>query len=571
MMRTIAGTAVAGVGLFPSTGNMRYLRGYVSGSSIVWASPVDVGAARLGSQCHATIDQGGYHWVGGIDGSTGVWAKRSASADDGSTGHVPSFGTTLTLTDSGVAAGNIFALVPISSNRVLAIWRNGSVLKAAELTNAGFGTAAQVNSTTNSHADDWGAAFDGTYVFVVHSDSTTVGGTWRTRAYNVSTNTWANATDPSITGQNSNADGLVVSALSTGGIAAIGTDVGSEGGQDRTIQAKTYSGGLSGTWSAKTTITPAGGRGNGDDIAGPHVSANNQLPILYLHGDCDTNGIPFTYEYHVLATTDTGVTKTSGAVTMSATATASAQRTKIQHRVTTMDATATMTATAQRITVAKTSGTVTMSATATLTPVVRKIQVRGATLSAVGSVTASAVKIVTNAIKTSGSVVLSGTSSLAANAIKKPQFTLSGSFNMSATSLLQIAVQHITTFIPKLPDDVRWKVLVDPRRRLHACVKELEKSKAGFRVFDILLGKIDKPNIRTGQLVAYAYSKNMQTSTPINLTVQLVEGTDTCVSTWTHNNINVASTDAIQVLTKDQIRSLKDYANLKLRFIVSKE
>lgn len=307
-MRRVGSTPVVGVGLYPSSGNMRYMRGYASGTTITWNANVDLGVARPGTQSHACIDQGGFHWMAGINGTTGVWARRSTAADDGSTTYSPTFGGQLSLADSGVAAGNILALCPIASNRVLAVWRNGSVLKAAEVTGAGFGTATQVNSTASAHPDDWGVGFDGTYVYVVHSDSTAVGGTWRTRVYPIATSTWANGVDPGITGQISNADGIVVSALATTGIAVFGTDVGTEGGQDRTIQAKTYTGGTGGTWGSKVVITPAGGRGNGDDIAGPPNAGGGIIPILYLFGDCDTNGVPYAYEAHTLAVSG-GVTK----------------------------------------------------------------------------------------------------------------------------------------------------------------------------------------------------------------------------------------------------------------------
>jgi hypothetical protein len=321
-MRTISGTPVAGIGLFPSSGNMRYLRGYVSGSSITWASVVDIGAARPGSQSHACIDQGGFHWVAGINGTTGVWARRSTAADDGSTGYVPAFGSQLSLTDSGVAAGNIPALIPLASNRVLMIWRNGTKLRAAEVTGSGWGTAADATAAATTNTDDWGAALAGDgFVYLVHSDSTSTGGTWRTRRYNVGTPGWSAGTDPGAAqpSQNSNADGIVVTANSTSDVYVFGTTEGSETGQDRTIDAIHWNGS---TWAALGKVTPAGGRGNGDDIAGPPVAAAGAIPILYLHGDDDVSGKPFTYEYHVLTVAATHALAAAVAGGSSVTATA---------------------------------------------------------------------------------------------------------------------------------------------------------------------------------------------------------------------------------------------------------
>jgi formylmethanofuran dehydrogenase subunit C len=299
-MRTISGTPVAGVGLFPSSGNMRYLRGYVSAGAITWASPVDIGAARPGSQSHSCIDQGGFHWIAGINGTTGVWARRSTSADDGSTGYVPAFGSQLSLTDSGVAAGNILALVPLASNKVLAIWRNGTALKSAEVTGSGWGSASTATATAAINIDDWGATLAGDgFVYLLHTDNAGTGGTWKTRKYDVGTPGWSAGTDPGAAQptQNSNADGLVVTASGATDVYAFGTTVGTDGGQDRTITAIKWNGSA---WSNEGVVTPAGGRGNGDDIAGPPIAAAGAIPIVYLFNDNDVNGFPYTYEVHVL-------------------------------------------------------------------------------------------------------------------------------------------------------------------------------------------------------------------------------------------------------------------------------
>jgi hypothetical protein len=325
-MRTITGTPVAGVGLFPSSGNMRYLRGYVSAGAITWASSVDIGAARPGSQSHSCIDQGGFHWIAGINGTTGVWARRSTAADDGSTGYVPAFGSQLSLTDSGVAAGNILALVPLASNKVLAIWRNGTALKSAEVTGSGWGSASTATATAAINIDDWGAALAGDgFVYLIHTDNAGTGGTWKTRKYNVGTPGWSAGTDPGAAQptQNSNADGLVVTASGSTDVYAFGTTVGTDGGQDRTITAIKWNGSA---WSNEGVVTPAGGRGNGDDIAGPPVAAAGAIPIVYLFNDNDVTGFPYTYEVHVLTVAGdvTGTVTGKGIIVNGGTVTATA-------------------------------------------------------------------------------------------------------------------------------------------------------------------------------------------------------------------------------------------------------
>jgi hypothetical protein len=426
-MRVISSTPVAGVGLFPSSGNMRYLRGYVSGGAFTWASPVDIGVARPGSQSHACIDQGGFHWIGGINGTTGVWARRSTTADDGSTGYVPAFGSQLSLTDSGVAAGNILALVPLASNRVLAIWRNGAALKSAEVTGSGWGSVSTATATAAINIDDWGATLAGDgFVYLLHTDNAGTGGTWKTRKYNVGTPGWSAGTDPGAAQptQNSNADGLVVVASGSTDVYAFGTGVGSEGGQDRTVEAIKWNGSA---WSSLGVVTPAGGRGNGDDIAGPPVAAASAIPILYLFNDVDVTGLPYTYEYHVLTVAGdvTGTVSAGGIIVAGGTVTATAGQ----------SATGTVTAGA----IAVGGGSVIGSTTATGTVTGAGIVVNGGTVTATagtgatGTVTAGAIQVGGSSVTATDGTAGGATGTVTAGSILVGGGTVTATAGQSAT------------------------------------------------------------------------------------------------------------------------------------------
>jgi hypothetical protein len=319
----------------PSSGNLRYIRGRESSGTITWGSNADLGATS-GDRAHCAIDDGGKHWIASSAGSS-VWAVETQTADDGTVGWAPDFGTitarrySITTT---AAAANPVTIVPIAADQALVFWYNSPNLQAAKVTaGSGFGSAVTVNSTAQSHNYDWGVARSGGYVYVVYRDGTSSSDApWVLRVYDIAANSWSTGPGgvPKAT-QNSNNDGIVVTTDGDD-VYAFGTAIGSWGNQDRPVQYVKYFGpGASGSWDTSITSGSAGGlsgavsgtglmaagnRGNGDDISGMRAAAGGKIVLAYLHGDCDVNGHPFSYEYFTLevaAGADLGVTDAAGA------------------------------------------------------------------------------------------------------------------------------------------------------------------------------------------------------------------------------------------------------------------
>lgn len=314
-VRVISGTPVMYIAAWPSGAACTVARYNLSTGAPVQTGATQVQATRPGTHNHIAIDHGGFIWVAGLNGTSGLWAKRSTNPDTNA------FGTQMTVGDS-VTAGDIVKILPIASDRVLVLYAHGTAIRSVELTGTGFETPQNASATADINPGDWDAALWNGAVYLVHSDVNGTGGTWRTRVYNTTTKTWAAGTDPGAAQptQNSNADGLLVVPNGAGELWVIGTTIGTEGGQDRTITAVKYNGA---TWGSQTLVTPAGGRGNGDDISGPIEAANGQLPVFYLFNDCDTTGMPYTYEWHVMsvsAAVSATATLTGGSATASGSA-----------------------------------------------------------------------------------------------------------------------------------------------------------------------------------------------------------------------------------------------------------
>lgn len=310
--------------MFGSSSTTRGIRrGVISGSSITWDTEQTITQASDRHR-HITVDDGGFVWIGGTTASTGVWARRATSTDS-----VTAFQAVKTAADASVISGDIFAMVGLTSDKALCVWRSGSVLKSATVTDAGgFSAVTTVNATAVADDEDWGMVRDPAngLVYVAHTDSTTPGGNWVLRVFNVGAGTWSTTTNsPGVSGQTSDNDGLPMTLDDTGGVYICGTFPNSEGGQDRKLRYVRYSGGgTGGTWGALTDLTPAGSRVNGDHITTSPVTANNKALFLWEVNDDGAGDVPgtgFTVEFHfvTLANIVAGAAKAVATLTARAT------------------------------------------------------------------------------------------------------------------------------------------------------------------------------------------------------------------------------------------------------------
>lgn len=313
MMKTISSNDV--VMVLQNSSGLNIFRGVAGTSSITWGSEIEITASTPGDTCAISIDDGNYWWVGGINGTSGVFAYRSTNADAGSS-WTNGWTTQLTAADSGVASGNGFAIIGLASNKALAVWYNGTALKWATVTNAGFGTVNTLAATANS--EDWGLVRSNGYVYLVYTDNTGVGGNWILTVFNESNDTWTTGTSPGISGQPTNHDGIPLTANGND-IYAFGTWGGVGGGQDRIIKYAKYTGpGTSGTWGSNADYGPNDRRGNGDEITSiANASLGGKLLVMFSFNDCDLTGTGFTVEAHPLAiSTNVSITMDTAVITV---------------------------------------------------------------------------------------------------------------------------------------------------------------------------------------------------------------------------------------------------------------
>lgn len=263
--------------------------GTISSGSLTWDSPVTV-TQNSDREHTIAVDDGGYLWIAGINVGTGVWVRRSVNAED-----VSSWQAGTTIADTSTVSGDVVALVGLASDRVLVIWRPNSAvttgvpMRYAVVNSSGTQSSGTLSTTADTSDQDWGLTRSGGYVYVIHSDSGGAGGNWVLRVFNESNETWATGPSPGVSGQPSTHDGIAVSA-STGAIHAFGTFAGVEGGQDRILKYKTYTGsGTSGSWGSLATLS-AGGRLNGDHLTVPRMAGDGMIPLLFEFGDDDITG-----------------------------------------------------------------------------------------------------------------------------------------------------------------------------------------------------------------------------------------------------------------------------------------
>ena len=258
-------------------------RGTITGTSLSWGSEQSV-AQTTSRHTHITVDDGGYVWIAGTDTGVGIWARRATNPDS-----VSAWQTAVTAAESTVVSGDILAIVGLTSDKALVLWRPSgtSAIKYVVITGASAGSVANATVTASAGPEDWGIARADGFVYLVHSDADGTGGNWVLRVYTESSETWATGTAPGITGQPSSNDGIPVVA-SDRALYAFGTEVGTEGGQDRILFFKRYHGpGASGTWDARVDMDP-GGRGNADHISSTASGAGGRVIALLAWGDDDT-------------------------------------------------------------------------------------------------------------------------------------------------------------------------------------------------------------------------------------------------------------------------------------------
>lgn len=296
MMKTIAGNDV--VMLFQNESGLNVKRGVAGTTTISWGSQSQIAASSPGTTATVGIDDGNYWWVGGCDSAVGVWAYRSTNADQGSS-WTSGWGTLRTLADSAVVSLAKCAVIGLASNKMLMIWASGNALKWSLVTDAGFVGINTLVSTANDV--DWGVVRSGGYVYLVHTDSTGVGGNWVLRVFNESNDTWSLGTSPGVSGQVTTDDGMPLTADGDN-IYAFGTFRGAGGGMDRIIRYKKYTGpGASGSWDGSlTTLGPDTARGNCDELQASSKPHGSKIVCLLSFCDCSLLYESLALEYHTL-------------------------------------------------------------------------------------------------------------------------------------------------------------------------------------------------------------------------------------------------------------------------------
>jgi hypothetical protein len=294
--KTISGVSYVFLHWGSSSTTRRVVRGTLTNATTIsWGTVTSISQS---SDRHRSIgmDDGGFLWIAGTTAATGVWAIRSTSANDTS-----AWQTAKTASDTGVASGDVLTVIGLASDKAMVVWRSGSVLKFATVTNAGgFSAVGQVNATASAGPEDWGIARGGGFVYLIHSDSTSAGGNWVLRVFDETGSTWATGTSPVVSGQPTSNDGIPLT-LNGSDLYAFGTFAAAEGGQDRKVQYIKYTGpGTGGSWGSLTDITPAGSRGNGDHITAPRVPGGGKLVIGWAFNDDDLVGPARSAEYHYI-------------------------------------------------------------------------------------------------------------------------------------------------------------------------------------------------------------------------------------------------------------------------------
>lgn len=270
----------------------RYMnRGTIAGTTLTWTGAFDL--AQSSDRYTAIVaDDDARVFVAGITASVGIWMVRATSTDS-----VSAFGTAVTNTTTSPPNGSVIGLFNLGSDKVMAIWTNGTVLKYVVNTGGTLGTAGTAVSTAAAHKEDWGAVRSGNFLYLVHTNSTNVGGDWKFRIYNISADTWSDGPDPGITTTPTSQDGIVVVKTSIG-LAAFGTFIGSEGGEDTKVGYKLYTSSTN-TWGA-TQYIDSGARGAINTLSGARTGNNGSMLVVSSQGSDGVLGHPRALEYYTV-------------------------------------------------------------------------------------------------------------------------------------------------------------------------------------------------------------------------------------------------------------------------------
>ena len=291
-----------------------FRRGTISGSVITWDSTERTYTNPHDSEVNdgppgLCVDDGDFLWVGGKGdtASNEIWAQRSTNTLDNATYHT--FNTAKSASESGLTTAGSYdqcELIPLASSEVLVVYydEGNTNLRARKCTESGgMGSPVTINTSTHAHSHDWGLARDvgGNEVYCLYGD--VVANTYNTllHVYNISGDSWAAGTNPSI-------DKSIDNTANDGIIAHWGDDdllrvfytITGTSNRDTTIRYKDYDGGTGGTWSGTTDI-PAVEVGNGDQL-NQVVDGANAVILIERGGTNEVIESNIVLEYYVVET-----------------------------------------------------------------------------------------------------------------------------------------------------------------------------------------------------------------------------------------------------------------------------
>ena len=292
----VTGTGLTVVAHLGSSSSSRpVVRGTIAGTTLTWGSATAVTQAT-DRHTHTCIDDAGRFFIGGTTATTGIWVRRATNLDDPTT-----WDAVDTAADTALVSGDVFTLLGIGTDKAMALWRPAGATQPIKFSviDAGVASAtANATATATTGPEDWGVVRNGNFVYLIHSDASGTGGNWVMRVYDITLNTWVTSTfSPGVSGQPSSNDGIALSVDASGNVYAFGTFAGSEGGQDRKVGYKKYTGGVAGTWDGALTYLDAGGRVNSDHVSTSAGVGNGQILVLSAASDDDAVLNARTLEY----------------------------------------------------------------------------------------------------------------------------------------------------------------------------------------------------------------------------------------------------------------------------------
>ena len=168
----VAGTPTVYAHVGQSSSTRTVVKGTISGTTLTWQTPQTFAQV---SDRHRQVarDDGGFVWIAGETAATGLWVKRSTSADT-----LTAWQTTVNVADTNIVSGDVLALVGLASDKVLLLWRaaNGTPINSCVITAGAAGSVVAASSTAATNTEDWGVCRFGGNVYLLHSDSASTGG-----------------------------------------------------------------------------------------------------------------------------------------------------------------------------------------------------------------------------------------------------------------------------------------------------------------------------------------------------------------------------------------------------------